>query len=137
MNTQTLLSIVADQREELLANDYSELCPRPEESQLDLKSNRAQVVIGVRRCGKSTLCEMFLKQKGIDFAYVNFDDDRMEDMKASDLDHLLEALYMTYGEFKYLFLDEIQNIEGWPLFVNRLLRQKMHLFITGGKATQL
>mgnify|MGYP002512649353 FL=1 len=108
MNTQTLLSIVADQREELLANDYSELCPRPEESQLDLKSNRAQVVIGVRRCGKSTLCEMFLKQKGIDFAYVNFDDDRMEDMKASDLDHLLEALYMTYGEFKYLFLDEIK-----------------------------
>ena len=137
MNTQTLLSIVADQREELLANDYSELCPRPEESQLDLKSNRAQVVIGVRRCGKSTLCEMFLKQKGIDFAYVNFDDDRMEDMKASDLDHLLEALYMTYGEFKYLFLDEIQNIEGWPLFVNRLLRQKMHLFITGSNSKLL
>ena len=137
MNTQTLLSIVADQREELLANDYSELCPRPEESQLDLKSNRAQVVIGVRRCGKSTLCEMFLKQKGIDFAYVNFDDDRMEDMKASDLDHLLEALYMTYGEFKYLFLDEIQNIEGWPLFVNRLLRQKIHLFITGSNSKLL
>lgn len=65
MNTQTLLSIVADQREELLANDYSELCPRPEESQLDLKSNRAQVVIGVRRCGKSTLCEMFLSKRGL------------------------------------------------------------------------
>ena len=62
MNTQTLLSIVADQREELLANDYSELCRRPEESQFDLKSNMAQVVIGVRRCGKSTLCEMFLKE---------------------------------------------------------------------------
>ena len=93
MNTLTLLSIVADQREELLANDYLEFCPRPEESQLDLKSNRAQVVIGVRRCGKSTLCEMFLQQKGVDFAYVNFDDDRMKDMKASDLDHLLEALY--------------------------------------------
>ena len=137
MNTQTLLSIVADQREELLANDYSELCPRPEEAQLDLKSNRAQVVIGVRRCGKSTLCEMFLKHKGIEFAYVNFDDDRMEDMKASNLDRLLEALYMIYGEFKYLFLDEIQNIDGWPLFVNRLLRQKMHLFITGSNSKLL
>ena len=137
MNTQALLSIVGDQREELLSNDYLELCPRTEESQLDLTSNRAQVVIGVRRCGKSTLCEMFLKQKGIDFAYVNFDDDRMEDMKASDLDHLLEALYMTYGEFKYLFLDEIQNVEGWPLFVNRLLRQKMHLFITGSNSKLL
>lgn len=37
----------------------SELCSRPEESQLDLKSNRAQVVISVRRCGKSTLCDVF------------------------------------------------------------------------------
>lgn len=118
MNTQTLLSIVADQREELLANDYSELCRRPEESQFDLKSNMAQVVIGVRRCGKSTLCEMFLKQKDVEFAYVNFDDDRLGDMNSNDLDRLLEALYMTYGEFEYLFLDEIQNIEGWPLFVN-------------------
>ena len=137
MNTQALLSIVGDQREELLSNDYLELCPRTEESQLDLTSNRAQVVIGVRRCGKSTLCEMFLQQKGVDFAYVNFDDDRMKDMQASDLDHLLEALYMTYGEFKYLFLDEIQNIEGWPLFVNRLLRQKIHLFITGSNSKLL
>lgn len=137
MNTQTLLPILADQREELLANDYSELCSRPEEKQLDLKSKRAQVVIGVRRCGKSTLCEMFLKQKGVEFAYVNFDDERMRDIQASDLDRLLEALYMTYGEFKYLFLDEIQNIDGWPLFVNRLLRQKIHLFITGSNSKLL
>ena len=137
MNTQTLLSIVADQREELLANDYSELCHRSEESQLDLKSNMAQVVIGVRRCGKSTLCEMFLKQKGVDFAYVNFDDDRLGNMGSNDLDRLLEALYMTYGEFEYLFLDEIQNIEGWPLFVNRLLRQKLHIFITGSNSKLL
>ena len=137
MNTQTLLSVVADQREELLMNDYAEFCTRPEESQLDLKSNMAQVVIGVRRCGKSTLCEMYLKQKNVEFAYVNFDDDRMKDMSASDLDRLLEALYMIYGEFKYLFLDEIQNVEGWPLFVNRLLRQKIHLFITGSNSKLL
>ena len=137
MNTQTLLSVVADQREELLMNDYAEFCTRSEESQLDLKSNMAQVVIGVRRCGKSTLCEMYLKQKNVEFAYVNFDDDRMKDMSASDLDRLLEALYMIYGEFKCLFLDEIQNVEGWPLFVNRLLRQKIHLFITGSNSKLL
>lgn len=137
MNTQTLLSIVAEQREELLGNDYSELCPRPEESQLDLKSNLAQVVIGVRRCGKSTLCEMFLKRNKVEFAYVNFDDNRMAGMTASDLDCLLEALYMTYGDFKYLFLDEIQNIDGWPLFINRLLRHKMHIFITGSNSKLL
>ena len=137
MNTQALLSVVADQREELLSNNCSELCSRHEESRLDLKSYRAQVVIGVRRCGKSTLCEMFLKQSGAEFAYVNFDDDRMKDMEASDLDRLLEALYMIYGEFKCLFLDEVQNIDGWPLFVNRLLRQKIHLFITGSNSKLL
>lgn len=137
MNTQKLLSIVADQRDELSANDYSEFCARPEENQLDLKSNRAQVVIGVRRSGKSTLCEMFLKQKNVEFAYVNFDDNRLEHMQSNDLDNLLEALYMTYGEFKYLFLDEIQNIEGWPLFINRLLRQKLHIFITGSNSKLL
>lgn len=137
MNTQTLLSIVSDQRDELLANDSSEFCPRPEESQLDLKSSRAQVVIGVRRSGKSTLCEMFLKRNTVGFAYVNFDDERLAEMKSGDLDRLLEALYMTYGEFRYLFLDEIQNVDGWPLFVNRLLRQKMHIFITGSNSKLL
>ncbi len=71
MNTHRLLSIVADQREELLANDYSALCPRPEEAQLGLKSNRVQVVIGVRRSGKSTLCEMFLMKKEFRFIPVS------------------------------------------------------------------
>ena len=137
MNIQKLLTIVADQLDELSANNYQEYCHRPEENQLSLSSNLAQVVIGVRRCGKSTICEMFLKQSGIDFAYVNFDDERLSTLESDDLDNLLEALYITYGDFKYLFLDEIQNIDGWPLFVNRLLRQKIHLFITGSNSKLL
>jgi predicted AAA+ superfamily ATPase len=44
---------------------------------------------------------------------------------------------MVYGEFQYLFLDEIQNIHEWFLFVNRLLRQKIHLVITGSNAKLL
>lgn len=44
---------------------------------------------------------------------------------------------MVYGDFQYLFLDEIQNIEEWFLFVNRLLRQKIHLIITGSNAKLL
>lgn len=46
-------------------------------------------------------------------------------------------LYKIYGDFKYIFLDEIQNIEGWPLFVNRLLRNKMHVVLTGSNAKLL
>ena len=84
MDIQKLQSIVADQREEMLANGYFEYCSRPEESQLDLNSNRAQVVIGVRRSGKSTLCEMFLRRKSINFAYVNFDDERLDGLQTDD-----------------------------------------------------
>ncbi|MFI3291213.1 MAG: ATP-binding protein [Opitutales bacterium] len=53
------------------------------------------------------------------------------------MDKVLEALYIVYGDFKYLFLDEIQNIKGWNLFVSRLLRQKIHLLITGSNAKLL
>lgn len=50
---------------------------------------------------------------------------------------ILETLYRINGKFEYLFLDEIQNVEGWPLFVNRLLRQRIHMIITGSNAKLL
>lgn len=137
MNSRKLLTIFSDQKEELLNNDITKLCDRKEESQLSLTSNLAQIVIGVRRSGKSTLCEKFIRQNKTDFAYVNFDDDRLSGMKSSDFDSMLDALYQIYGNFKYLFLDEIQNISGWQLLVNRLLRQKIHIFITGSNSKLL
>lgn len=54
-----------------------------------------------------------------------------------ELNDVLEALYMVYGDVRYLFLDEIQNIEEWFLFVNRLLRQNIRLVITGSNAKLL
>lgn len=137
MDTQILLAILADQKEELERKDFSRYCTRREEKQLKLECSLAQVVIGVRRSGKSTLCEMFLSKSGLNFAYVNFDDDRLDGLETSDLDKVLEALYIIYGDFKYLFLDEIQNIRNWQLFVNRLLRQGIYLFITGSNAKLL
>ena len=55
------------------------------------------------------------------FAYVDFDDERLEGIQNNQLNDILEVLYKIYGDFHYIFLDEIQNVEGWPLFVNRLL----------------
>lgn len=54
--------VLRDQREELETTDFGQYVPRKEESQLDLNSPVAQIVIGVRRCGKSTLCQKVLKQ---------------------------------------------------------------------------
>ena len=137
MLLQELLPIAAEQKEEFLNEDFSHLCSRAEEKQIDLKSKLAQVVIGVRRSGKSTLCRKVLRESGVNAAYINFDDERLENANSADLNTILEALYIVYGEFKYLMLDEVQNIDGWPLFVNRLLRQNMHLIVTGSNAKLL
>ncbi|MDD6099574.1 MAG: ATP-binding protein [bacterium] len=137
IDKRTLEFILIDQQEELEAREADTLCRRPEEQLVDLKSTQAQVVIGVRRSGKSTLCYQALHHSGVKFAYVNFDDERLADMQASQLNDLLEILYKIQGDFSYLFLDEIQNVEGWYLFVNRLLRKKMHVIITGSNAKLL
>lgn len=137
MDAQTLKEILLDQQEELAEMDFSVLCDRFEEPQFNMDSRLAQVVIGVRRSGKSVLCAKVLNQSGVNFAYVNFDDERLVALKTDDLNMVLDVLYRIYGDFKYLFLDEIQNITGWPLFVNRLLRKGMHVCLTGSNAKLL
>lgn len=129
--------VLTEQYEELDTLKYIDLCNRKEEDEVNLDSHLAQVVIGVRRSGKSTLCYNTLKSKNVKFAYANFDDERFTDMQTSDLNTVLEVLYKIYGDFKYLFLDEIQNVNGWHLFVNRLLRQRMHILVTGSNAKLL
>ena len=98
----------------------------------------AQVVIGVRRSGKSTICHKVLIEQNIEYAYVNFDDDRMADIRTEDLNTVLSCIYQVYGsDIKYLFIDEIQNVDGWYLFVNRLLRTNVRVFVTGSNAKLL
>ncbi len=137
MKVQEIMTILSSQKEELEGEDINGLVTRYEETQINLDSKRAQVVIGVRRSGKSTVCEKVLRERGVLFAYVNFDDERLALLKTEDLDNVLEALYRIYGDFQYLFLDELQNIEGWQFFVNRLLRQKIHVILTGSNSNLL
>lgn len=132
-----LETILADQAEELAFKQTLRFCKRKEEDFIDLKSTQAQVVIGVRRSGKSTLCFNALTRNGVKFAYVNFDDERLIGLRAEDLNDVLEVLYKINGDFQYLFIDEIQNIPEWYLFVNRLLRRQMHVIITGSNAKLL
>lgn len=137
MDKRILETILSDQTEELYAKRNLHFCKRKEESQIDLQSTQAQVVIGVRRSGKSTLCYNALSQSGVKFAYVNFDDERLIHLTGADLNDVLEVLYKINGDFNYLFIDEIQNIPEWYLFVNRLLRRQMHVVITGSNAKLL
>lgn len=137
MNISDIEKVLLEQQDELEGLEGEVLIHRPEEDLINLNSKLAQVVIGVRRSGKSTLCFNALRKAGVHYAYANFDDERLEELETKDLDNVLQTLYKIYGKFDYLFLDEIQNIDGWPLFVNRLLRQRIHIIITGSNAKLL
>ena len=132
-----LKRILSNQKAELDVVNLEALCSRKEEQEIQLNSKLAQIVIGVRRSGKSTLCMKVLMQSGVHFAYVNFDDERLQKVGVEELDVILQELYAIYGSFTHLFLDEVQNVDGWHLFVNRLLRQGIKLVLTGSNANLL
>ncbi len=77
MDKRLLEVILLDQVEELEKKKKIHFCQRKEEDLIDLNSPQAQVVIGIRRCGKSTMCFNALTRKEVKFAYVNFDDERL------------------------------------------------------------
>lgn len=135
MTGVNLRQVLIEQKGELSLDSLSNLVVREKLSEINTQSNLAQIITGVRRCGKSTLARMALKSNT--FAYVNFDDERLAGISAEDLNTMLETAYMVYGDFDIILLDEIQNIEGWHLFVNRLLRNKMKVILTGSNSNLL
>jgi len=97
-------------------------------------STLIKVVLGPRRAGKSVFSLMLLKDQH--FAYFNFDDPALVGEKL-DLYELMDELSALYGHTKYVLFDEIQNLPGWELFVNRLHRQGYNVFLTGSNANLL
>lgn len=138
VNEKVILQVLSEQKAEIMNYKPQKWVTRREESLFEFDSTLAQVVIGVRRSGKSTLCHKVLQEHGVRYAYVNLDDDRLANMQTEDLNTVLSCVYQLYGtDVPYLFLDEIQDVEGWYLFVNRLLRTDLHIFVTGSNAKLL
>lgn len=138
MNEKIILQVLTEQQEEIKGYRPQKWVTRKEESLFEFDTNMAQVVIGVRRSGKSTICHKVLLERGIKYGYVNLDDDRLANMQVEDLNTMLSCIYQIYGtDIPYLVLDEIQNVDGWYLFVNRLLRTSLKIFVTGSNAKLL
>jgi len=98
-----------------------------------LNENIIKVITGPRRAGKSVFCMLLLKDK--EFAYLNFDDENL--VKIKNYDELIKVLYEVYPNAKYFLFDEIQNLDKWELFVNKLHRRNFNLIITGSNAKLL
>lgn len=138
IDEKVILQVLSEQKEYVSEYTPQNWVDRKEESLFEIDSSLAQIVIGVRRSGKSTLCHKVLLQNGIRYGYANFDDDRLAKLQVEDLNTVLSCIYQIYGtDIPYIFLDEIQDIDGWHLFVNRLLRTKLHVVVTGSNAKLL
>ena len=98
-----------------------------------LASKQIKLITGPRRTGKST--EALLMLKGRNFAYLNFDDGKL--LRAWDDDLVWETLRTVYPDFEYLLLDEVQNLDGWDLWVSKLYRMGINMVITGSNAKLL
>lgn len=92
-----------------------------------------KLITGPRRAGKSVLALQLLQDNN--FAYLDFDDDLL--LKHFDEDAVIQAINEIYFGYKYLLLDEIQNLPNWELWVNKLYRRGVNLIVTGSNAKLL
>ena len=101
------------------------------------------VFVGIRRAGKSFLLYQRIQEllhnghTWNEMLYVNFEDERLIGMTAADLNLILEVHAEMSTDRPMLFLDEIQNIDGWYKFVRRLADNKYRAYVTGSNAKML
>lgn len=126
--------------------DLPELVPR--EKSAGAVAGKANTIIGMRRAGKTWFCYQYMRElmeKDVDkerFLYLNFEDERLLPFSVHNFQEILETYYRKFPAFKnrqcYIFLDEVQNIEGWDRFVRRVLdSERMEVWVTGSSSRLL
>ncbi len=106
--------------------------------------NLIKVIIGIRRCGKSTIMEIYrdwLKEQGVSIdqiVYLNFEDyDNFELRNPKNLYAYIKPLLIE-DKMNYLFFDEIQHVQDFPDIINSLnLKPNVDIYITGSNAYML
>ena len=100
-----------------------------------------KVITGVRRCGKSSLMEMIageLRREGVaesHITYLNLDQRKYRKIRTADqLEKLIEEHIQNEG-FNYLFIDEVQNVDGFEEVLNGFREEgNCSIFITGSNS---
>ena len=103
-----------------------------------------KILTGVRRCGKSTILKMIMERLKTerhipDERIISCRYDSMEyvDLTAKDMYDQLKSRLSTEGK-TYLFLDEVQEIEGWERVVNSLASDfDVDLYVTGSNSRMM
>lgn len=126
--------------------EFPQIINRDIKIDFDLKINRVFSLIGPRRAGKTfellsiakQISEKYGKNKTL---YINFERPDFGALTSSDLVLMLKAYYSLFpensGKKIWLFLDEIQNVQGWETFVRACLDDGIKVFISGSSSKLL
>lgn len=142
MNRESLKYVLRQYGERSLPSAH------PRALQLPLEPTKVVTLTGVRRAGKTFL--MFetirrLVEAGVDrraIVYLNLSDDRLYPASLPDLDLILPAHGELYPDAldgtRYLFLDEVQELDGWERYVRRICdTEDVRIFVTGSSSRLL
>jgi len=126
--------------------ELPEVVPRNKE--FSAVPGKADVVIGMRRSGKTWFCYQKIKElitsgiKKKEILYLNFEDDRLLEFNVNNFQEIIDVYFGKYPEHRttrcYFFFDEIQRIDRWEVFIRRLLdTENLQVFITGSSSKLL
>jgi len=107
-----------------------------------LKLKQIKDIIGVRRSGKTTALYQIIKileengEKPKNIVFLNFDD---IEINSASFDEIIKAIEKINPETRYLFLDEIQQKNGWERWIRTLYDTNKYaqIFISGSSASLL
>ena len=132
-NRDTLKKLLVEFREEGLPEPVFE-----RETVIDEKINKANMITGIRRSGKTYKLYRKIQEKGVENCfYINMEDERLLQPTVEDLSEIIPVIEETFETSKpiNLFIDEIQNIENWEKWARRISEDEdVFLYITGSSS---
>lgn len=140
---------------QIITDFHQEPLPQPSLREVDVpklpkRVRKAYVFVGMRRSGKTWVLYQQMQQaikqdrlKKQQILYIDFTDDRLDQITIHDLQLILDAYFELYpdnvndGKLQFYF-DEIQEVSGWEKFIRRLLdTEKMAIYLSGSSAKML
>ena len=100
-----------------------------------------KIITGIRRCGKSTLMEIFqdyLRGQGVkeeQIIAINFENYDFRELREPETLHAYVVGHAVPEKMAYVFLDEVQHVSGWQEVVDSFhIKKNLDIYITGSNA---
>lgn len=140
ISVELILETFERQKNEILENISKTSISRSSLQVEPALPNFARIITGIRRSGKSTLISKDLFSADKAAFYLNFDEPVLYNFSATDfviLENAIDKFQKEQSGSKNLYFDEIQNVDGWEVFVNAQLKKGNLVTVTGSNASLL